>query len=622
MSNPLGVDDFFVLEAGEYLERLTVLVGGGGTPSAEDLVRYARALRGSALMASQGAIARAAGGLEALVRVYRDGTRSWDAALAATAVSGVHELKTLVGNIRRWTAADTAAAERLAVSLEQAAGLTPVRTSGPTASPTADAGVRAFVAREGALVASALDQAAQALKADPASRDPLLAVLRRMQPLRGLAALGDLPPLPELLDGVEGALNDLNRGALPPSIARELFEAGAVAVSRAARDVAQAGRPDPEAPEARRFADLLLRSRSPDVEVVPIESLFFEDRGPGILQRGTAPRAMPGGALPRVELVSRGEHLCQVAAELERAVSLTQRDLQLLSLSADLRGLADGVSGELGNQLRAFSDYARDAISSGRSGRVPHEFAGRLAEAGELLRSWTPGDAEGALLERLTGLARAMLLLGRGAAVPVRPAEPEPEPISVPAGAGPATEFDEDELPVVPIESLAPEPEPAIAIATTEVSMVVGEEAADLGGSFMTYARLVAQLGLGEPSLDALVQPVSYSRAARRTTPPRAVPTLAPERPVAPAPTPAPIATPAAARIPATPPAPAPVPAAADAAVMEISELCYRGRAALQRAARVKVEIRSALSRDEPSILVQPLLDELMDLVELALVED
>ncbi|HUL69206.1 MAG TPA: hypothetical protein VLT17_03090 [Gemmatimonadales bacterium] len=619
MSNPLGVDDFFVLEAGEYLERLTVLVGGGGVPSAEDLVRYARALRGSALMASQSAIARAAGGFEALVRVYRDGTRNWDAALAATAVSGVHELKTLVGNIRRWTAADTAAAERLAVSLEQAAGLSPVRTSGPTPSPTADAGVRAFVAREGALVASALDQAAQALRADPASRDPLQAVLRRMQPLRGLAALGDLPPLPELLDGVEGALNDLNRGTLAPSTARELFEAGAVAVSRAARDVAQTGRPDPEAPEARRFADLLLRSRSPDVEVVPIESLFFEDRGPGILHRGTAPRPMPGTALPRVELVSRGEHLCQVAAELERAVSLTQRDLQLLSLSADLRGLADGVSGELGNQLRAFSDYARDAISSGRSGRVPHEFAGRLAEAGELLRSWTPGDAEGALLERLTGLARAMLLLGRAAA-PTRPAEPEPEPVSAPAGAGAATEFDEDQLPVVPIESLAPEPEPAIAVAAVEVSMVLAEEGADLGGSFMTYARLVAQMGLGEPSLEALAHPVSYPRAAPRATPPRAVPTLAPERPVAPARTPAPVAAPAPAHVAPTPPAPATV--TADAGVVEISELCYRGRTALQRAARLKVEIRSALDRDEASILVQPLLDELMDLVELALVED
>jgi hypothetical protein len=619
MSNPLGVDDFFVLEAGEYLERLTVLVGGGGVPSAEDLVRYARALRGSALMASQSAIARAAGGFEALVRVYRDGTRNWDAALAATAVSGVHELKTLVGNIRRWTAADTAAAERLAVSLEQAAGLSPVRTSGPTPSPTADAGVRAFVAREGALVASALDQAAQALRADPASRDPLQAVLRRMQPLRGLAALGDLPPLPELLDGVEGALNDLNRGTLAPSTARELFEAGAVAVSRAARDVAQTGRPDPEAPEARRFADLLLRSRSPDVEVVPIESLFFEDRGPGILHRGTAPRPMPGTALPRVELVSRGEHLCQVAAELERAVSLTQRDLQLLSLSADLRGLADGVSGELGNQLRAFSDYARDAISSGRSGRVPHEFAGRLAEAGELLRSWTPGDAEGALLERLTGLARAMLLLGRAAA-PTRPAEPEPEPVSAPAGAGAATEFDEDQLPVVPIESLAPEPEPAIAVAAVEVSMVLAEEGADLGGSFMTYARLVAQMGLGEPSLEALAHPVSYPRAAPRATPPRAVPTLAPERPVAPARTPAPVAAPAPAHVAPTPPVPATV--TTDAGVVEISELCYRGRTALQRAARLKVEIRSALDRDEASILVQPLLDELMDLVELALVED
>jgi hypothetical protein len=61
---------------------------------------------------------------------------------------------------------------------------------------------------------------------------------------------------------------------------------------------------------------------------------------------------------------------------------------------------------------------------------------------------------------------------------------------------------------------------------------------------------------------------------------------------------------------------------AAEPAVVDIAELCYRGRAALQRAAMLKVQIRSAVDRDEAVSAVQPLLDELMDLVELALVED
>src|SRR5439155_762232 len=66
-----------------------------------------------------------------------------------------------------------------------------------------DAGARAFVAREGAAIASALDRAAQALRANSTGPDPLQHVLRALQPLRGLAALADLPPLPDLLDGIE-----------------------------------------------------------------------------------------------------------------------------------------------------------------------------------------------------------------------------------------------------------------------------------------------------------------------------------------------------------------------------------------------------------------------------------
>jgi hypothetical protein len=598
MTNPLGVDDFFALEAGEYLDRLATMVGGPTAPAADDLVRYTRALRGSALMASQNAIARAAGGLESLVRAYRDGKRPWDA-VAPAAQNGVGEIRTLVGNIRRWTAADTAAAERLAATLEGAAGAAPTPRPAPT--PTADfsdAGVRAFVAREGALVASALDQAAQALRADPTARDPLQSVVRRMQPLRGLAALGDLPPLPELLEGVDGALSDLQRGAVAPSVARELFEVGAQAISRAARDVAQSGRPDPEALEARRFADLLLRTRTPAEEIVPVESLFYHDGQPDILQRGTAPRGAPGLGAPRVELVSRGEHLCQVSAELARAVSPTQRDLQLLSLSADLRALAEGVSGELGSQLAAFADFARDAIATGRIGRVPHEFTGYLRQAGELLRSWSGGDAEPALLEQLTGLARAMLLLGRGT-----PARPAPRPVE------PLPEAEPVELPVVPIEALAPS-EPAPEPEAEAVPAEVAEGGADLAESYDTYARLMAEQGLGPPSLELLLR--VRVAAAAAPAPPIAPPSPPPApRPVAPAPA-APVPT-------ATVP---PERVAAEPAVVDIAELCYRGRAALQRAAMLKVQIRSAVDRDEAVSAVQPLLDELMDLVELALVED
>ncbi|HVH10572.1 MAG TPA: hypothetical protein VM736_12320, partial [Gemmatimonadales bacterium] len=184
---PLGMSDFFALEAGEYLERLDGLLAHGETPNADELVRLARALRGSALMANQQGIARAAAGLEALGRAVREGRRSWDPATKQLAVRGVDDLKIFVRRAGSWTEADTAKAEALAQELEQLAGR-------PTAQVRAaeaiglDAGARAFVAREGAAIASALDRAAQALRANPLARDPLQHVLRASQPLRGLAA--------------------------------------------------------------------------------------------------------------------------------------------------------------------------------------------------------------------------------------------------------------------------------------------------------------------------------------------------------------------------------------------------------------------------------------------------
>ncbi len=116
------MSDFFALEAGEYLERLDALLGKGDSPSADELVRLARALRGSALMANQHAIARAAAGLEALARAVREGRGGWDAQTKQLAVRGVDDLKIFVRRAPNWTDADTAKADALSQELEQLAG--------------------------------------------------------------------------------------------------------------------------------------------------------------------------------------------------------------------------------------------------------------------------------------------------------------------------------------------------------------------------------------------------------------------------------------------------------------------------------------------------------------------
>src|SRR5437667_3422038 len=330
MTQPLGMSDFFALEAGEYLDRLDALLQQPAPPAAEELVRLARALRGSALMASQQAIARAAMGLEALARGVREGRRPWDAATKQITIRAVDDLKIFVRKAASWTDADTAKAEALASQLEQLGGRPSAQVRAAEAMGL-DAGARAFVAREGAAIASALDRAGRALRTNPLAHDPLQQVLKAIQPLRGLAALNDLPPLPDLLEGIEQAIGEASRtsgeGAPPAGFGdtiAELFQMAATSIAHAAREVAERGRPDPESAEFRKFAGLLVGFMQSEPDIVPIETVAT------LVRRGRplAGESAPPATLGRPELVSHGEHLPQAADSLERAPSATQRELR------------------------------------------------------------------------------------------------------------------------------------------------------------------------------------------------------------------------------------------------------------------------------------------------------
>ncbi len=354
---PLGMSDFFALEAGEYLERLDALMQ---TPdlATDEFLRLARALRGSALMARQPAIARAAAGVEAVARGVREGRNTWDAQTKQIAIRAVDDLKVFVRRAPTWTTADTVKADTLSTELEQRAG----RPAGPTQTAAAlglDAGARAFVAREGAAIASALDRAAQALRTNPQAQEPLQQVLRALQPLRGLAALNDLPPLPDLLEGIERTIGELAQPDFKaPANVAEVFQAAAAAIARGAREVAELGRPDPEAPAFRQFADLLVRFNETEPELVSVSSLYYDDAGPHIVQQGVA--AARSATLGRLELVSHGEHLRQAADSLERAPSTTQRELRAHTLASTFRALADVGGGPLADRVAEFALAARE----------------------------------------------------------------------------------------------------------------------------------------------------------------------------------------------------------------------------------------------------------------------
>jgi len=544
---PLGMSDFFALEAGEYLERLDGMLAKGDSPSADEVVRLARALRGSALMANQPAIARAAAGLEVLARAVREGRRAWDPQTQQLALRAVDDLKIFVRRAGSWTDADTAKAEALAVELEQVAGRPSAQIRAVEALGL-DAGARAFVAREGAAIAGALERAAQALRANPGAHEPLQHVMRALQPLRGLAALTDLPPLPDLLEGIERAIGELSRSGLePPTTVVELFQIAGSAIARAAREVAERGRPDPEGPDFRQFAGLLVRFMESEPDAVSIGSLYYSDSGPHIVSRGV-PAARPS-TLGKLELVSHGEHLRQAADSLERAPSATQRELRAHTLGTTFRALANAGGGVLADRVAQFAIAGREAVASGIAVSSAAAFAAVLRRAGDLLARSGTGDEE-ALATELDALTVALRAIQPGAAPAPAPARaPAPAPAPKPAPAAPAP---------APRATPAPRAEPAMA------------ETPDLVGSWTAYQRL-SEGGIGSASLAELIAGVES----------------------------------------APPPAPAPgspVAAPAAAAAVDVRALLYRGNRALERAKELRAAAKRA-SGDELRALVDEVCD-------------
>src|SRR3954466_1542379 len=122
MTNPLGAADFFALEAGECLDRLETLVQGSTPPPADEFLRMARVLRGSALMPAQPPIAKGAAGLEAFARSNRDQQQAWDSGTREHIAQSVEEFRLLVRRVREWNEADTARAGRLSRDLESLTG--------------------------------------------------------------------------------------------------------------------------------------------------------------------------------------------------------------------------------------------------------------------------------------------------------------------------------------------------------------------------------------------------------------------------------------------------------------------------------------------------------------------
>jgi len=582
MTDRMGLTEFFAMEAGDYLERLDALVSPPTRPDPDELLRLTRALRGSALMAKQSGVAVAAEAFEQFARAVKERRRSWDEGTKQLAVRAVDDFKILIRQVGTWSEREEARAHELANMLSP--GGTAVAPTAPDASEGLDVGTRAFIGREGAAVASALDQAAKSLQRSPRMLDPVRRVASAMQPLRGLATLSELPPMSDLLDGVEQAVSEIMRSPDPIPEAALLLNAAAHAVARAAKELAHDGTADPDAPEVQEFAQRLQRLVAAEASVVPIESLFYEDDGPHVVEQGTVTATRR--VLGRVELVSHGEHLRQAAHEIERALSRTQLELRAQALVATFRALSGTSGSALNLAVSRFAVAAREAVLRGAPVRQTPEFVRHLRDAGSTLAETGQHEDED-LAARLEETAKALAALAeRRTPEPMVVEEPEPTPRVV-------------------VEPAAPEPEPEPVAEIAEAPIALETETADLVGSWARYQRHADRLGLEPPSLDELL-----------AGPPADPGPAVAEEPEPAAEEPEPAAEEAE---PAAEEAEPIAEAAVEEELVPITDLCYSGVAALERAKSLRAEIQEGLAAEAPSADLRELIEEVLDLVELGL---
>jgi hypothetical protein len=548
--------DLFALEAGEALQRLARLLGQEGEIG-DDAVRSARVLRGASLLGGPPDFTRAAAALEATIKALHDHSLQWQPAVAEVLRGAVEGLEALMRRARAWATADAESALRIAGELDRISGRSgaePARPFGRRTSDQQEPAVRAFLSREATIVAGAVERLARdpAGLANPAAIEN---VLRTTQPLRGVAFLGEVPPLGELLEVIELLLHGALRGAPPAPRTSEALSQLAGSMTRAARDLTDRGSPNLDAPELSGAATRARDVAADERDIISIEGLFADGDSAPIVHRGTPPPQEMPGADAAIALHALAGRLGQAADQLEQArtgaVALLRQTALLLHLRAGLPARpslpTDRLIAAMG---RALARGAAEADLAGFAAALRQATAALRGQAGDQFDSAPPSVA------MVTGLFETL-----------PGADREADDI-VPIATLLADSAPDGDQGVVPIESLLLTEAPALAAARP-----VPTNGLDLlEGSLGVYEALVAGIPLAP-------NPSAPSRPARPT---------------------------------------APV-AGGDGAVVPIESLLYRGRGALERAAEVRREIEETIAAMRAERRLEPMFRELMDLIPLAL---
>lgn len=193
---PRTLLEFFIEEADDYLNKLRQVLGSSGALDAAELRRLSRALRGSARMADQEAVARAAAAMQAVGDDLATGRRHWDPYLRQSLETAVSEIRQMVRSAGSPPPDQARRAEALARRLGEA-------TNPPLPSPRDRARFRLYLGTELRGLASEIGDALSVLERDPRNREPLKRLLRRVRPLRGIEGVEDIRAVGTAVAAVE-----------------------------------------------------------------------------------------------------------------------------------------------------------------------------------------------------------------------------------------------------------------------------------------------------------------------------------------------------------------------------------------------------------------------------------
>jgi chemotaxis protein histidine kinase CheA len=414
MSQSANVLDFFILEANEYIDRLDVVLGatGGQGPEVAELVRPARALRGSATMSRQHRMAELATALERTVLALREGSLTWSPAVRGALVATVDDLRYLLRRTREWGDADD---QRVRTRVAELESFAPVHRT-PTSTPSITPG-GTFLASATAEVARTLEQ----YVLHPTDHAALTAALGSTRTLRGVAALKDIPPTAEVVDAVERVGTAIERTAGTPSAQRlAVLSAAAAVLRRVAGEIAANTRPSAGAPDLLRFNAALAALDEGSAEadrIVPIAQLFFADAGPHVISAAPHPPTRPADRF-RLEVVSQAEHLRRLVDEARAAPEVATAERLTRDLRTALRTLQATAESFDEEQVVRFASAWSEQVSASH----PAALTALDAAAAVLSNPATRGDVVFARLEQL-----------RPGPTPAPRATPDEPPQAIPA---------------------------------------------------------------------------------------------------------------------------------------------------------------------------------------------